>query len=156
MSLEMELKSPELELPSAVAAVLEPHRALWPTLELTSSSVSLLARVGELCPGIRRAILLGPTKSYLRDDAVGYGAVHAARRASAHAVHIGLDQLRESVVRTIRAAGFDIHVYPVDDQDALDRAVRFRVPEVVTDDPATLVRLRHALAAADGHTDPPA
>lgn len=153
MSLEVELKSPEPELPSAVATVLEPHRAFWATLEVTSSSASLLARIGQLCPEIRRAVLLGPTRSYLHDDAVGYEAVHIARRAGAHIVHVGLDQLNESVVGTIRAAGLDIHVYPVNEQNALERAVQFRVPEVVTDDPATLVRLRRASAVAEGRTE---
>jgi len=147
LSLEIELKSPEPELPGAVASVLEPFRGSWPTFELTSFSTSLLAAVRELCPGIRTALLFGPTKAYMHLDVVAYLAVQSARLAKADVVHLEPNQLSDEVMATIRAAGLDVHVYPVNDRQTLELVVRHGVSEAVTDDPARLLDLRHLLSS---------
>jgi glycerophosphoryl diester phosphodiesterase len=146
VSLEIELKSPEPELPAAVASALEPFRGSWPTFELTSVSTSLLAAVRELCPGIRTALLLGPTKAYMQLDVVAYLAVQSARLAKADAVHLEPNQLSDEVMATIRAAGLDVHVYPVNDGRTLELVTRHGVSEAVTDDPARLLDLRRTLS----------
>lgn len=137
--LEIELKSPEPELPAAVASVLEPSRNAWATIELTSSATSLLAAVRELCPGIRTALLFGRTAPYMHLDVVAYLAVQSARLAKAGMVHLTPDQLSEEVMATLGAAGIEVHVYPVNDQSTLALVQRHGVPEVVTDAPALVL-----------------
>ncbi|MDQ6871981.1 MAG: glycerophosphodiester phosphodiesterase [Gemmatimonadota bacterium] len=142
ISLEIELKSPEPELPSAVASALLPFRESWTTIELTSFSPSLLRAARDLCPGIRTALLLSATPAYMHDDALAYFAVHSARLAAADVIHLAPDQLSDDVVTTIRAAGVDIHVYVADSERTNDVVDRYRVPEIITDEPARLLSLR--------------
>ena len=142
LSLEIELKSPEPELPAAVAFALAPFRTFWPTIELTSSSTSLLAAVRERCPGIQTALLLGSTPPYMHMDALAYFAVQSARLASADVVHLAPNQLSEELMATVRASGVDVHVYPVNDEPTLDLISRYRVLEVITDDPVRTLDLR--------------
>lgn len=139
LRLEIELKSPEPELPGAVAAVLEPFRHAWSTIEITSASPSLLAAVRELCPELRTALLFGRSAAYMHLDVVAYLAVQSARLAKAEIVHLGTDQLSEEVMATLGAAGIEVHVYPVNDESTLDLVQRHRVPEVVTDAPALVI-----------------
>jgi len=144
ISLEIELKSPEPELPSAVASVLLPFRDSWPTIELTSFSPSLLRAARDRCPGIRTALLVGATPAYMHHDALAYFAVHSARLAAAEVVHLAPDQLSDDVVTTIRRAGISIHVYVADWERTNDVVQRYRVPEIVTDEPARLLSLRRS------------
>ena len=144
LSLEIELKSPEPELPAAVGSVLEPFRDAWPTFEITSSSTSLLADVRECCPHVRTALLFGPSAPYMRLDVVAYAAVQSGRLAKADVVHLYPDQLSEEVMATIRAAGIEVHVYPVNDEKIFELVARHAVPEVITDDPARVLALRRS------------
>lgn len=146
--LEIELKSPEPELPSAVGSALEPFRASWPTIELTSDSTSLLADAHLRCPGIRTGLLLGRRPAYMGSDVLGYFAVQSAKLANASVVHMDTGDLGASVVATVRAAGLDIHVYPVNDNDAVDLVRRYGVREVVTDAAARILDLRHSAAGS--------
>lgn len=144
LSLEIELKSPEPELPACVASVLGPFRGSWSRCELTSSSTALLAAVRERCVGIRTALLFGPTASYMHLDVVAYAALHSTRLAKADVVHLYPNQLSDEVLATIRASGIEVHVYPVDDQQTVELVARHRVPEVITDDPVRVLALRRA------------
>lgn len=144
LGMEIEMKSPEPELPVAVAAVLERHRDAWPTLELTSSSPTLLAVVRDRCPGVRTALLFGASAHYMRDDVVGYAAVQMTKQAGANIVHLGLEQLSDEVLSTTRAAGIEVHVYPVNDERAFDLVARYDISEVITDEPAQLLALRRS------------
>jgi glycerophosphoryl diester phosphodiesterase len=148
LSLEIELKSPEPELPAAVARVLEPFRDLWSTFELTSFSTTLLAAVRDRCPGIRTALLFGPTQPYMHLDVVAYLALQSARLAQADIVHLEPNQLSEAVLGTIRAAGIEVHVYPVNDEQTVELVARYGVPEIITDDPAALLALRGSRGVA--------
>lgn len=141
-SLEIELKSPEPELPAAVASALAPFRATWPGIELTSVSTSLLAAVREHCPGIRTALLLGSTPPYMHSDALAYFAAQSARLANADAVHLAPNDLGEELMAALRSSGTDVHVYPVNDEPTFDLISRYRIPEVVTDDPVRMLELR--------------
>ena len=144
LSLEIELKSPEPELPAAVASALEPFRDVWSTFELTSSSTSLLASIRRLCPGIRTALLFGATAPYMHLDVVAYLAVQSARLATADVLHLEPGQLSEEVMATIRAADLEVHVYPVNDAQTVDLVALHRIPEVITDDPPRVLDLRRA------------
>jgi glycerophosphoryl diester phosphodiesterase len=148
LSLEIELKSPEPELSSAIASALEPFRASWPTMELTSFSTSLLADAGQRCPGIRTALLLGRIPAYMRSDVLAYFAVQSAKLANVRVVHMDTSELSASVVATIRAAGLDIHVYPVNDESAVELVRRHGVREVVTDAAAHILDLRRSVGSS--------
>lgn len=154
LALEIELKSPEPELARAVVSVLESFRAAWPTIELTSSSTSLLAAVCEISADLRTAFLFGETAPYMHLDVVAYLALQSARLARATVVHLAPDQLSEEVMTTLSDAGVGVHVYLGNHVQALELIERYRLSEVITDDPAGLLGLvkaqrREAEASSD-------
>lgn len=142
LKLEIELKSPEPELVEAVVSQLGRFPDAWETVEVTSDMTSLLERVRDLAPRLETAVLVGRAPQYMRADVIGYVAVHLARQAGTHLVHIERDHLREGVIDQLRAAGMIAHVYPVNDAEHLALALRFGIAEVVTDDLPQLLALR--------------
>jgi glycerophosphoryl diester phosphodiesterase len=81
-----------------------------------------------LAPAIARAHLTGPTPLAYRDR-------FALRRASLHAFHLHVSEARSRRIASIHDSGRRVHVYTVDEPEALRRLWRDGVDGIITDLP---------------------
>ena len=146
ISLEIEMKGPEPEVPPRVASALGDFRRDWNSVEVTSFHPTLLTAIRELCPGVAAAYLFPLSEPWMRLDVVAYAALHGARLAKADAVHLSPNQLSDEVVATIRAGGVEVHAHAVNDRAALELAARLGVPWICTDAPEQALAFRRSQA----------
>ena len=146
ISLEIEMKGPEPEVPSRVASVLNDLGVPWSSVEVTSFHPTLLITIRDLCPDVATAYLFPLSEQWMRLDVVAYAALHGARQVKADAVHLSPNQLSEEVVASIRAAGVEVHAHAVNDQAALELAAGLGVPWICTDAPEQAIRFRRQRA----------
>jgi glycerophosphoryl diester phosphodiesterase len=140
IGLEIELKGPEPEAITAVVRLLNPVRAHWGQIEVTSYEPLLLAETRARCPELKMALLFPRSEPWMTSDVVAYFSRHRARQAKADAVHLHPTQLTDQVVGYVRAAAVDVHAWDVNDVEVLQLCADLDLPWVTTD------RLEHALA----------
>jgi glycerophosphoryl diester phosphodiesterase len=144
--LEIEMKGPEPEASSRVAAALRDFRGAWSAVEVTSFHPTLLIAIRELCPGVATGFLFPLSEPWMGVDVVAQAALHGARLAKADAVHLSPDQLSDEVVATIRAGGVDVHAHAVNDEAGLTLAARLGVRWICSDAPERALAFRRARA----------
>ena len=145
LGLEIEIKGPELESPEIVARELQPFRNLWDTMEVTSYEPALLLDIGQRCQGLATDLIQRPSEDWMKLDVVAYVAVHAARLAGARAVHLHPAQLSPDVVKTVRAAGLEVHSGFANDADALRMMDQLGIPKFDTDNLRLALEFRDSL-----------
>jgi glycerophosphoryl diester phosphodiesterase len=146
VGMEIEIKGPEPEAAKLIGELLNDHRSLWATLEVTSFEPQLLVLVQEKCPGIAADLLYPRSEPWMDLDVVVYTAIHMARRARARAVHLHPIQLSAKVVESVRQAGFEVHSWDVNDEHALDLAFNLHIPVICTDRVDMALDFRHRVA----------
>ena len=144
LGLEIEIKGPEPESSEIMARELQPFRNLWNTMEVTSYEPALLLDIGQRCPGLATDLIQRRSEDWMKLDVVAYVAVHSARLAGARAVHLHPTQLSSDVVRTVRAAGLEVHSGFANDVDSLRKIEQLGIPKFDTDN------LRLALEFCEG------
>lgn len=140
--LEIEMKGPEPEAAAAIAALLLSRRQAWDRIEVTSWHGALLRDMVDRCPGLRTALLFPATESWMRNDVIGYAALHHARAAGAAAVHLWPDQLNRKTVGAIRSGGIDPHAHMINSDALLRVADELEISYIDTDDTPRAVRYR--------------
>ena len=148
LGLEIELKGPEPEAVGIVGGLLETVRAAWERIEVTSHEPALLAALASRCPGLGTALLFPRSEAWMGPDVVAYFALHRARQAGAHLVHLHPTQLSDDVVGRIRAGGIDVHAWEVNDLAAFELARGLGVNRICTDQLAAALRWRADAGAA--------
>jgi glycerophosphoryl diester phosphodiesterase len=143
VGMEIEIKGPEPEAPMLIGEVLNRHRGLWNTLEVTSFEPQLLILVQEQCPGITADLLYPRSEPWMGLDVVAYSATQMARRAQARAVHLHPTQLSADVVDTVRQAGFEVHAWDTNDEYSLELASKLQIPVICTDRVEMAMNFRH-------------
>ncbi|MCE9645356.1 MAG: glycerophosphodiester phosphodiesterase [Chloroflexi bacterium] len=130
---EIEIKGPEPEAPEIIGGVLNKFKNFWNSFEITSYEPALLLSVREICPGLIVDLLFPRSESWMKLDVVQYQAIHHSRLAHARAVHLHPTQLSETVVNALRNQGIEIHVWDVNDEQALMTVAKFGIPRICTD-----------------------
>jgi glycerophosphoryl diester phosphodiesterase len=133
LGLEIELKGPEPEAVDVVGGHLDAVRTAWHRIEVTSYEPALLAALAGRCRGLSTALLSLRSEAWMGLDVVAHHALHRARQAGAHAVHLHPSQLTEEVVGHIRAGGVDVHAWDVNTIAALELTAALGIPVVCTD-----------------------
>jgi glycerophosphoryl diester phosphodiesterase len=145
LGLEIELKGPEPEAPGIVAGELQRFRHLWDTMEVTSYEPALLLGIGQLCPGLAADLIQRRSEDWMKPDVVAYLAIHSGRLAGARRVHLHPDQLSSEVVRTVRAAGLEVHSGYVNDLESLRMMKQLGIPKFDTDNVRLALEFRDGL-----------
>jgi glycerophosphoryl diester phosphodiesterase len=130
---EIEIKGPEPEAPEIIGGVLNEFKNFWNSFEITSYEPALLLSVQKICPGLIVDLLFPRSESWMKLDVVQYQAIHHSRLAHARAVHLHPTQLSETVVNALRNQGIEIHVWDVNDEQALMTVAKFGIPRICTD-----------------------
>ena len=149
IGLEIEIKGPEPECTAIIGEVLQDFRSIWGSIEITSYEIALLLNIKEQCPGLTTDLLYPPTQPWMQMDVVAFEALHKARLAQARAVHLHPSQLSNEVVQFVRKGGIDIHVWDVNDADALRTCIEFEIPKICTDNFRMAARFRERVK--EGH-----
>lgn len=146
IGLEIELKDPRPELPAAVAGALEPYRALWGEMEVTSFDPATLAELSRALGGaIHSCVLTPPSETWMTPRILAYLAVGKARLAGASAVHLHPTQLSEEVADGVRSAGLEVHAWGVNGDATFEVASRLGVTHCDSDEPDRMLALRAAM-----------
>ena len=141
IGLEIELKGPEPEAVDILADVLDRHKHLWDTIEVTSFEPALLIALKQRCPGLAVDLLFPRSEPWMRLDVVAYLALHRARLAGARGVHLHPSQLSPEVVATVRGGGIEIHAWEVNDAPTLNAMLALGIPKLCTDHPQQMLDL---------------
>jgi glycerophosphoryl diester phosphodiesterase len=146
LGLEIEIKGPEPESTEILAAELEPFRALWGTMEVTSYEPALLLDIARRCPGLVTDLLQRRSEDWMGLDVVAYSALHGARLAGARAVHLHPTQLSPEVVGVLRSAGIEVHSWEVNDTGRLEMIEKLGIRKFDTDELVLALEYRESLA----------
>ncbi len=146
IGLEIEIKGPEPECVDVISTVLQDHRHLWESIELTSYEPALLLQMQERCPGLATDLLLPLSERWMKLDVVTHLAIHRGRVAHARAVHLHPTQLSPQVAAGIRSAGLKLHAWDVNDAGALSLTAELGIPRICTDCLAQALEFRHRTA----------
>jgi glycerophosphoryl diester phosphodiesterase len=133
IGLEIEIKGPEPESAKIISDVLDDHKSIWNTIEVTSYEPALLQEFRKNCPGIPTDLLFPRSETWMKLDVVQYMAIHQSRLAGARAVHLHPTQLTPNVVNAIRNHGLDIHAWDVNDEQALSTCLGLGITRICTD-----------------------
>jgi glycerophosphoryl diester phosphodiesterase len=133
IGLEIEIKGPEPESAAIVATALQPYCHLWGSIEVTSYEPALLRDLRTLCPGLTTDFLMPRSEPWMTPEIVTHLAIHRARLANARAVHLHPTQLLPETVAAVRAAGFAIHAWDVNDIAAFDVVTALGITRICTD-----------------------
>ncbi len=133
IGLEIEIKGPEPEAPKIIGGLLNDHRRIWDTIEVTSYQPALLLAIQKFCPGIAADLLYPRSESWMGLDVVTYEAIHLARTAHARAVHLHPTQVTARIVETARQQGIEVHAWDVNDEKALKIVTNCGIPRLCTD-----------------------
>jgi glycerophosphoryl diester phosphodiesterase len=147
LGLEIELKGPEPEAPEIVAQELERFRHLWDTMEVSSYETALLLGIGQRCPGLATDLIQRRSEEWMKLDVVAYVAAQSGRLAGARGVHLHPTQLSPEVVRTVQAAGLEVHSGYVNDLESLRMMKRLGIPKFDTDNVRLAVEFRDGLVS---------
>lgn len=142
-TLEIELKGPEPEAASVVAAVLRDFRQHWMKMEITSYEPTLLREIRRLCD-IPVDLLTHKSEPWMHDDVVAFTAINRAKMAEARAVHLHPSQLTQQVVSDVRRAGVEIHSWEVNDEPSRQLMRDFEIPRFTTDRLAETLEWRNS------------
>ena len=148
IGLEIEIKGPEPEAPGIVAEVLAKYRQLWDGIEVTAYEPMLLRDIQRRCPGLTTDLLLSQPPDWMRQDVLAYAAIQRGRLAGAKAVHLQATTLSPAVVSAIRAHGFDIHVWDVNDEETLAHMLDLGIRRVCTDNAPQIVTAARRMTSA--------
>ena len=141
-------KGPEPEAPGIVAEVLARYRQLWDGIEVTSFEPMILRDMQQRCPGLTTDLLMPQPPDWMRQDVLAYEAIQRGRLAGAKAVHLQATKLSPAVVSAIRAHGFDIHVWDVNDDETLARMLDLGIRRVCTDNVPQIVSAARRMTSA--------
>jgi glycerophosphoryl diester phosphodiesterase len=133
IGLEIDMKGPEPEAPTIIAAVLRGYKGMWHTLEVTSYDPALLLSMQEECPGLATDLLMPRSEAWMRPDVVQHEAIQYARLAHARAVHLHPSQLSPALVAAVREQGIEVHAWDVNDQQSLELVADLGIPRLDTD-----------------------
>lgn len=140
--LDLELKESGCE--EAVLSLVFEHRFQVSDVVITSFDANTLARISDLCPGVRTGMLIDAGDRIV-------DRFHDSK-ASFLAPHYGL--LNESTLQQTDEAGIDLLPWTVNDADAMRHLMRrHRVWGVITDEAADALRLRRTLGASLTRTE---
>jgi len=145
LGLEIELKGPEPEAPEIVAGELQRFRHLWDTMEVSSYEPALLLGIGQRCPGLATDLIQRPSEGWMKLDVVVYVAIQSGRLSGARGVHLHPSQLSSEAVRTVRAAGLEVHSGYVNDLESLRMMKQLGIPKFDTDDVRLALEFRDGL-----------
>ena len=148
IGLEVEIKGPEPEAPGIVAEVLAKYRQLWDGIEVTAFEPMLLRDMQQRCPGLTTDLLMPQSPDWMRQDVLAYEAIQRGRLAGAKAVHLQATKLSPAVVSAIRAHGFDIHVWDVNDDKTLAHMLDLGIRRVCTDNVPQIVNAARRMTSA--------
>jgi len=141
IGLEIELKGPEPEAVDILADMLDRHKPLWESIEVTSFEPALLIALKQRCPDLTVDLLFPRSEPWMRLDVVAYLALQRARLAGARAVHLHPSQLSPEVVATVRGGGVEIHAWDVNDEPTLQAMQALGIPKLCTDHPQQMLAL---------------
>lgn len=153
IGLEIHLKVEDPLSLAAVAQVLQPYEGLWKSCEITSYDPVVLDVMGRRCPGLATDLLLPLSENWMLPRDIAFLAIHRAdtarsrgkhhRQRRVQAIHLHPTQLLSETVAAIRAAGYEVHAWDVNDADALDKVTALGILRICTD------RLADALSYHD-------
>jgi glycerophosphoryl diester phosphodiesterase len=133
IGLEIEIKGPEPESAKIISDILDDHKSIWNTIEVTSYEPVLLQEFRKNCPDIPTDLLFPRSETWMKLDVVQYMAIHRSRLAGARAVHLHPTQLTPNVVNAIKNHKLDIHAWDVNDEQALSTCLGLGITRICTD-----------------------
>jgi glycerophosphoryl diester phosphodiesterase len=133
IDLEIEIKGPEPESSKIIASVISQYKKLWNTIEVTSYEPLLLREFQKECPNIPTDLLFPRSEDWMKLDVVTYLAIQRSKLAQARAVHLHPTQLSHEVVGKIRKNGIEVHVWDVNDEQALKTVTELEIQKICTD-----------------------
>jgi glycerophosphoryl diester phosphodiesterase len=133
IGLEVEIKGPEPEAAEIIGNILNKHKKIWDTIEVTSYEPALLLAIQNACPGITTDLLFPRSENWMKLDVIQYQAIHRSRLAYVRGVHLHPTQLSETVVNALHEQGLEIHTWDVNDEQTLTTIANLGIPRVCTD-----------------------
>jgi glycerophosphoryl diester phosphodiesterase len=113
----------------------------------SSFNSRVLSRLKNLQPNLRTALILGPLRNLKVNLDISSYIVSRLRKLNCEAAHLSVRIARERVVRKLRAAGFAVAVWTVDDCDSAAKLVGYGVSGIITNMPEEIVKIRNRLEA---------
>jgi len=148
IGLEIHVKVGEMQSVAVVAATLQPYQRHWESIEVTSYEATDLREIGKRCPRLATDLLLPRTEPRMSPMDIAFLAIHRAHEVTAEtkrvrAVHLHPTQLLPETVAAIRAAGFDVQAWDVNDRAALDTVSALGILRICTDRLVEALDYRH-------------
>jgi glycerophosphoryl diester phosphodiesterase len=72
IGLEIEIKGSEPEAPEVIGRVLNQHKNLWDSIEVSSHEPALLLSIQEHCPGLATDLLFPLSEPWMKPDILAY------------------------------------------------------------------------------------
>lgn len=139
--LEMKGEPVGNELPAKVVAEIERSNFAERTI-VESFDHAAIAEVKRIAPQIRTAALFDRKLANPLSLLQKRNIVAATRRVMADEVALHHSLVRDDLVAETRNAGFDVVVWTVDDPSWIERARKLNIKALITNDPATMLRVR--------------
>ncbi len=133
MKLEIHMQGPEPEAPELIGRVLHDYHKHWGTFEVTSYEPAMLLAFQKECPSLATDLLFPRSEKWMTLEVVEHIALHHSRLARARAVHLHPTQLSNDIVIRLRKHGIEIHAWDVNDEEALETALKYQIPRICTD-----------------------
>jgi len=127
LNVELKYNAPDPGLAPAVVQLLRRERFVDDAV-VTSLDLDALREVERLAPELETGLIVSAAAGNLARLEVDFVSLNSARA-------------RPRLVRRLQAAGKGVHVWTVNDADVMLRMIERGVDNVITDDPARLVRL---------------
>ncbi len=127
INVELKYNVPDAELAAAVVALLREQQFLDHVV-ITSLDQASLRQVEQLQPGIDTGLIVTAAVGNVIKTDADFVSLNSARATA-------------TLVKQARAAGKQVHVWTVNKPDVMLRMIERDVDNIITDDPATLVRV---------------
>ena len=131
--LDIEIKALEPEATELIAGELRAVEMHWPTIEITCFEPALIRDVRSQLPAITVDLLIPRSEPWMTPEIVAHMALHRARLAGAHGVHLHPTQLSEAGVDGLREAGIEVHCWGVNNAEHFEAVRRFEITKFDTD-----------------------
>jgi glycerophosphoryl diester phosphodiesterase len=133
MYLEIHIHPAAPEVIAVVGAMLNNHRSIWDSVEVTSYEPAILLGLQEVCRGITTNLLVPRSEDWMTPEIAARIAVEKARLARARAVHLHVSQLSPRIADFVRGNGLDIHCWDVNSLDTWNTIAALGIEQFTTD-----------------------
>jgi glycerophosphoryl diester phosphodiesterase len=133
MYLEIHIHPAAPEVIAVVGTMLNNHRSIWDSVEVTSYEPAILLGLQEFCRGITTDLLVPRSEDWMTPEIAARIAVEKARLARARAVHLHVSQLSPRTADYVRGNGLEIHCWDVNSLDTWNTIAALGIEQFTTD-----------------------